>query len=690
MAEAEVTQRFQVTERLTFESPPAVELDLKGLNFKDRWEVIGQTNPNAYLRAPAPECPLSGWRHDRQTFVGIVGSTKLSNCENSRRSAARLAGTQPADPADTKRQNKYLREAGSPFRVHCSRAAGEQYQNQNGAIPRDDYIGKVDLGMTNMLTRWEQRFGAGRLRKSKSQPSFSHLGRALSNSPTKRGVTDPKAQSSDSNPMNETIVRFRRWCKDTYGSVEMAWDALSDGLSEKSEDEFISMLALRGYKKDVPDATTRRQLCKDLVTYFAEGGFVDRAGFLEAVDAGRKLGNSNRSPGRRRASQIDLVESMATGADRPDSNGRGQSSLENKREEIIARLRKNDAMIAEIIAYFFKNFGTLKLAFKSLDINANGSLSTQEFVDGVTGMRSRKSAGPIEEHISAIFSRIDSAGAGGVPLQEFLVRLEKDTDPMSARLWKFLNEAKQKKEGVTSKRRGSVSAEEKAARGDASMGQQVANVKMRIWSDLMKVGGADSVVTCNGFIHALEQLKYPVWHSKDLFKRLDVDDSGELSLAEFTAFLQKNPPSRTQKLAPLSQLGTDERQNKVDNMYMSSAHSTKLQPVDLAAKAVNGHLEKLMARGHPEGAKWLQESEKQDKEGRIDRPDWPAAVEDGLAENREEQFGSRNFKPKPTELARLGKHVVRVHASSMPELLDRRLNLVKFNEHEQRSRSDVL
>jgi len=653
----------------------ALELDLKGLSFKEKWDVIGAATPAAFLRTEAPASPLTGWNHEAMQFQGMVASVKLNNCDLSRRSAVRAAASLPLPEYDVRRQLKYLRETGSPFRFHC-KAPDRQTQMNNGSMPRPDHIGNVEQGLEDMWERYDNRFSRPQTQQSlKSMSASSRRSRTFSRSSLRQpsffqAGSPPASAAAPNTPQDRmaTMVmlsEFSRWCIDNFDDGERAWNTLNPaGNGVLSQEDFSQALRRCGY----PEADNAEQ---ELFNSLAENKALTEKSFYNALDSvsvGRTLKRQTTavlaSPAGKTlaGNDIDPIEALATGGD-----GVG-SSLVNTQREIIERLKRTDAPVAEAIEYFFDNFGTLKLAFRQLDINGNGLLSSQEFVDGMVGLKSKASLGPIQVHAKKLFLRLNYDGKGSMTLEDLVANLEKDSDPMVARLLKFTQEVKKR-----SGRRGTVETDKV---DDAS--------KLRQYARMFQVGNAHSTVTGQGFCDALAQLRYPTWHAADLFRRLDKDDSGELSLGEFTAFLQKDPPVRIERKGPVKPLGSEHRKSQVEQMYISCATSSKLESNRRQFSSEASPLHKLMARGDAKSNKFLVMGTPFDTDGTCDKPDWIAHVNEGLLESREERTGSRFMMPKATELARYGSHVLRVHSASAPDLVGTGCITASFNDKEDR------
>jgi Ca2+-binding EF-hand superfamily protein len=480
----------------------------------------------------------------------------------------------------------------------------------------------------------------------------------------KASVQEAEDQVTDAarpRPMEVMVAlsEFRRWCVDTFPDAETAWNALnSTGHGCINQDDFRT--ALQRFNYPAGEAAMQK-----VFTSIQQNAVVTEQAFYAALDSvnvrrtqmPQKSDSETPSHGshgeQTLTSDMDPMEAQALGNGQP-----------NHIASIIERLRRTDAPVAELIEYLFGHFGTLKLAFRQLDLNGNGMLSTQEFADGLVRLKSKQGAGPVQAHMQQLFKRLDYASKGSMPLEDLVQNLESDSDTMITRLLKFTREV------------------HKRTRSDSAHMGDPQDKKMRRYVSLFKVGHATSPVTPENFIFALEQLKYPAWHAVELFRRLDKDDSGNLSLAEFTAFLSKDPPVRRErKDRAVTPLGDDLRQQQVQQMYISSDHSCKLDASFHKKSASGTSLHRLMGRSDANSNKLLLTGLQRSPDGGVVRPDWLESVETGLLDMRQDPF-----KPKISELSRTGSHVLRAHAEPIRDLLAVGSGLANFNDKVERCR----
>jgi hypothetical protein len=152
---------------------------------------------------------------------------------------------------------------------------------------------------------------------------------------------------------------------------------------------------------------------------------------------------------------------------------------------------------------------------------------------------------------------------------------------------------------------------------------------------------------------------------EELFRRLDKDDSGALSLAEFTAFLQKNTPEKRVRKGPVVPLGTDHRKEQVQNMYITCSTSQKLSQLDSFQDRhqVPTILDLLMSRQAADPhSKLLRTGLVCSPDGSFQRPDRLALVDQSL------KAGRGNKRTQSTELSQTGVHILRGFKEPMPDM----------------------
>jgi len=441
------------------------------------------------------------------------------------------------------------------------------------------------------------------------------------------------------------------------------------------------------FKKEASAWNTVRQ-----VAHIAKLEAITESSFMKALDS-VQCGRTQRSK-----SCIHTLKSVALGSscgtmdpvEALAMSGGEMVTKQDKIERIIQRLRRTDPPIAELLDFMFNYFGTLKAAFKQLDLNGNGDLSNQEFVDGLLRIKSKGNGlGPIEVHCHNLFKRLDFANSGSIRLDDLVKNLESDDDVIIVRFGKFLEEVKKR-------------------RKDKAAADREESMKLNVYARMFKVGAAHDLITPGIFLDALQQLRYPTWHANELFKRLDKDDSGELSLTEFTAFLQQDIPVKIQH-KEVEPLGNAHRVEQAQHFFeIKCATSLKLKdsnrrnhteaPCGDAPRRRGGiklHensngstlLEKLRERSNNDCADLLK-SGYQFENGVVRRPDWLSFVDVGMQQNRM-KGSSCGFRAVsvPTELTKTGKHLMRVNreAAPMRDLCGMHCAMTTFNENAKRS-----
>lgn len=407
-----------------------------------------------------------------------------------------------------------------------------------------------------------------------------------------------RAERRNSRGRPGALKDFKIWCINTFGNIEEAWSALdAKGQGSMAKEDFIAALTARGFP--MGDLGSRT------VFFFIDSGDSDTISKEDVLAALSKIpdrpvssptGNissANSASGKSRASSFsvhdvyhrksvaatchdgnsvanqtrrlmelgfDMVEAQALGLNGPEAN------VGSQWKKKLAILREKDPIIAQLLEFLYKSFGTLNLAFQHMDINGNGRLSKSEFENCLLhGVRSNSGLLAVDEHLQELYKRADPRETSALSMVEFLNVLEKG-DPLLERLTTFFNQQSisQRAVGVTP--------------GDSPKPDQGSR-RQRLEKAFRAMGmstGKAALITPMVFVNLLTQLQYQEWHVRDIFHRLDLDGSGEITINEFTAFLMPFMPVRKPKPAKIEPLGSEERRQKVESGVSAMKSSAKI------------------------------------------------------------------------------------------------------------------
>jgi Ca2+-binding EF-hand superfamily protein len=588
----------------------SLEPQLKGLTFGERWDVIGSPTEHAFFRSDPPLSPLHGCLDASGRFSGMAGSMKLRNVEfgpKPLRSATGCGSLMPSSGSNLPR-------------LMCKSASTGTVQLPSAGPSRPNHLAAVKEGLLNLRHKSSKKLEAI---PSRSRGTLEmEFGMCASESGRPPSAMDPARKVA--------LSEFRRWCEETFTNTEKAWKSLNPGGNAvMNQDDFIVAVKQNGYRDDNASFVFACLVLDEASPVLSEKGFY---AVLDSVSVGRT---------KKRRSMVEVNFEVDKTEDTDASKG---SALHDNLVRKLENLTRTDPVVGELIAFLYNHFGTLKLAFRHLDLNGNGWLSMQEYTDGLRTLHTRKGNGPIEVHMEGLFAKMDQDSKGMITLEELVYELENNPDPLIKRLHNFCSEAR--KSGLGNKQSSS-------GKGKPSRILQYAQV--------FKVGHKQSPIDCAQFCYALSQSRYPKWHSEEVFRRLDHDDSGALSLSEFTAFLQPDPPVRHEKKGPLVPLGSDKRRTQVQEMHIACAKSQKLshsfRQVAIDLDSVDGSVRK-------------------------ERPDWLARVDNGLSKNHRGRSGSTPHSP----LSRTGEHVMRGVHESMLDLAPICCGLANFDIQPERCR----
>jgi len=359
----------------------------------------------------------------------------------------------------------------------------------------------------------------------------------------------------------EKLDNFWTWCKETFGTLEKAFKAFDlNGNGQLSSVEFADGCRARGY----PGNPTKYKRIFFLMDADLDGSIgkpefsgskVRRQSTLEAEEARKKLGI------QRQTINVDPFAGIA------DGETRG-SVLSMKRSLMVNEMRKQDPVVAQFVDFLFQGYETLKAAFRQIDINRNGLLSKSEFKDGLRILRIGKMSMQ-DLHLVDLFKRLDEDNSGHITVDEMI---SETADPMIQRLVKYLLDVRSDFH-VKNEKKSNLTRE-----------QRLARVFSKIDDDM------SSGIDCEEFVSALKRLRYLDWHVGELFDRLDKDRSGQLSVGEFTAFLEKDNLRKISKdrsgSKDLAGQGKDPAQEAIENFEakfetnaFATVFSVKLQKI---------------------------------------------------------------------------------------------------------------
>mmetsp|Transcript_46627 Transcript_46627/g.86936 ORF Transcript_46627/g.86936 Transcript_46627/m.86936 type:complete len:633 (-) Transcript_46627:19-1917(-) len=628
---------MELTERP--ESPD--EEMYKGLSFSERWELIGSRfDAPPQIKRLEPFCRMS-------VSQRLLGAGREATAGNSR------------VQQDTRRQRPLSHmEAGSPLRYlvksastgRCSSGqSSDRVPTPAQILARPDHIGNVFRGLEQMRGRFTDDSGRLNMPKRSIRGSLlrlklSELDAFVQNS----GRTSSSKESQRKQEEQERLVvlsGFKQWCVEKFQVEENAFLALSEQAKSEmciDEQEFLAALKRLEYPAD----KNKQQVLFGYLASKEEGNTISIDDFnfvLENVWAGNinpLQPDSEHDPEELNMDPFEAACLTKSG------------SVARTKAQIFGRLRKSDPPIAELLEFMFAAFGTLRMAFRQMDINGNGMLSTQEFADCMRDMRSKTGERPVESHMQNLFDHLQQDCGGMVTLEKMVQLLDSTDDPMLLRLVKFITEIRKKGLGDTSK-----------LPDDAGT--------MTHFMRIFQVAHRGGEISREHFCKTLSNLRYHEWHAVELFRRLDVDGSGNLTVGEFTAFLEQDPVKKEFK-GPLEPMGSEYRRQQVENGHISCNQSYKLAHIGTNRKSMAAHSQEPSS---PHSA-FLNSGWSRSSGGTtFKRPiDWVECVR------------SNTQRRYDTELSRKGAHVFQTCHEPMQDLCDLGAGLEKFDDKKVRCR----
>lgn len=449
----------------------------------------------------------------------------------------------------------------------------------------------------------------------------------------------PKSQGADTDGLQGkqeqmvALTELKRWCVRKFGGEETAFRALSGHVQDVDrcvdEKEFLAALQRHDYPADEAgqQALFRILASKERSSISYEDFIVP----LENIWIGNSFGRHS-TPLASEPLNMDPFEAACLTK---------TGSVARTKAQIFGRLRKSDPPIAELLEFMFAAFGTLRMAFRQMDINGNGMLSTSEFADCMRDIRSKTGERPVESHMLNLFHRLQQSCGGLVTLEKMIQLLDTTDDPMLSRLLKFITEIRKKALGDS--------------RDDLG--------KMPHFMRIFKVAHRGGEISRDHFCRTLSNLRYHEWHAVELFKRLDVDGSGNLTIAEFTAFLEATPDKKVRK-GPCVPLGSEHRRKQVEIGHVSCNDSYKL--------------------AHIGTHRTPSATPKQDLDPRDPNTPFLRAVARPI--DWVESVRSQTQRRYDTELSRKGHHVFQMCREPLLDVCDIGAGLEKFDCKKERCR----
>eukprot|EP00746_Dinoflagellata_sp_MGD_P136189 gnl/MRDRNA2_/MRDRNA2_70163_c0_seq1.p1 gnl/MRDRNA2_/MRDRNA2_70163_c0~~gnl/MRDRNA2_/MRDRNA2_70163_c0_seq1.p1 ORF type:complete len:672 (+),score=125.06 gnl/MRDRNA2_/MRDRNA2_70163_c0_seq1:184-2199(+) len=313
------------------------------------------------------------------------------------------------------------------------------------------------------------------------------------------------------------------WCKQTHGTVENTFEALDGNKSEHmSAVEFAAGLRSKSY----PGNETTY---KKLFILFSQNGLMDKDAltgkYLKPPPDPTPVASGKRemTADERRASFLAAYDPTK---EMMQKQGliRSMSIIETKRQSVCQDLTKQDTVIGQWIQHLYISYMSLRQAFQQVDITGSGFLSKSQFMDGLRVLKVGNKT-MLQMHTEDLFDRCDRHLAGKITLAEMLEQSMED--PLVKRLLKYLTDP-----------RKDLHAQETTFKDKKEAESQQTQQQVQLTRVFQRMHDPSAPMDMKEFLSVLERKKYPEWHSGDLFQRLNRENPGRLSAAEFTVYLE--------------------------------------------------------------------------------------------------------------------------------------------------------
>jgi len=249
------------------------------------------------------------------------------------------------------------------------------------------------------------------------------------------------------------------------------------------------------------------------------------------------------------------------------------------RRRLAERLSQKEPIVGEFITELFNTFKTIRVAFRHMDLNKNGTISISEFMDMLKRPNSKKGKSVVEAHIETLWCHIKTALEVDPHGKN---RVDVDILRRSLLEGVVLFDSYGAGDGVVSKtfkiddafvlRLGGFCQEESEKMFIISSGEF-----RRKWFERLFTPSGGKWVGFGEFTLALSQLRYADWHIKSLFHSLDKDASGMLDVGEFASLLEMDARVGRQPGKYQRPIGSEKRQAQVGGLDSAMFLSPKMQ-----------------------------------------------------------------------------------------------------------------
>jgi len=606
-----------------------LDQNILDMPFDERWELVG-SRPSSSLPSSTPNpraesAGLGGYMH-------LVNSFKLNTMSRPDLRTPQMTASRSPQPEPILRSpptrmlnDRRRQENGSPDRI-CKQAARNKGASVDSVL-RSDAVNDVEKAMAALQSNDKAKLK----HLKRGRMSRINLGAAIEKRDPNKCSTQMKRGRRQSmlNTRGErfALSEFSQWCSDTFGGFRPAW-AVLDQLCKRSitQQEFRDQLQRCRYPTgDLGLKNVFHHLDTD------DDGIVHEDEFLRLLrthDSRKSKPTTPASPQQKCYDLMDPIEEKVVAA-------AGKSRAE-AHANIIERVQMHDPIIAQFIAYMLNSFGSIKMAYKRMDVNGNGSIAKGEFQDTMRALQSNSGERPVQAHMLDLFARLDITESGFITLNELVNNIQSE-DSMLHRLHQWASAPN-------------------THNGHASVLSEAA-LKQEFMKAFRLVGGRDRI-KCQDFLSGLARLRYHEWHVSDLWRRLDIDKSGQLTIGEFTAFIYKDAPTKRIWKEAAPPLGTEARQETLAYPYRTMGGSTKLA------------IKELVRRTEPKVGSRLKATQ---SEGCLNSSPWetlrsPTGTSEIHLKRAFDNLGAvqSNVRCGSSELRHRGRHVLT--ASSEPSL----------------------
>ncbi|CAE8686282.1 unnamed protein product, partial [Polarella glacialis] len=241
-----------------------------------------------------------------------------------------------------------------------------------------------------------------------------HPGRLLSESLT---PSHRSRRREEPTQRRLSISGFVNWCETTFGGILAAWEHISSGEGNVQRAHFVEVLSSRDYPMGELGAKTTfffldsdedgvatwddvYQKTQDVKSSFSSSG-----NGWDAMGTQAKFARDLRDQD---PLEEHYFEHTALNFVR---KGHSDFTPDDGRAHLVQRVWRDEPQVAQFLEYMFSEFGSIRMAFRIMDVTQSGSISKDDFrqclktLCSTVGTKTGRVLKPLEVHMVDLYRR---------------------------------------------------------------------------------------------------------------------------------------------------------------------------------------------------------------------------------------------------------------------------------------------